>query len=177
MIKITTQQIALASLLIALCVIVPFLFHLIGLGAMFLPMFVPILLAGFFIEFPAAMLVGLLGPLASALATGMPPLFPTGVSMIAEGMVAAGVASLLFHSRRASLWLTLPLAIIAERVTRLLMIFLIFPLLGLPAREWSMIEITITLPGITLQLFLIPLVLFMLWKTKVIRRKLWWKIS
>ncbi len=175
--KISTQQITLTSLFIALCVIVPFLFHLLGLGAMFLPMFVPILLAGFFINFPTAILVGLLGPLASALATGMPPLFPTGVSMIAEGTVAAGVASFLFQSKKFSLWLSLPLAIVVERITRVIVIYLIFPLFGLPAREWSIIEITFTLPGIALQLFLIPLVLFMLWKSKVIKRKLWWKIS
>jgi hypothetical protein len=175
--KIPTQQITLTSLFIALCVIVPFIFHLVGLGMMFLPMFLPILSAGFLIEFPVAVLVGLFGPLASSLATGMPPLFPTAVSMIAEGTVAAGLVSFLFHFKKISLWLTLPVALVAERITRVIMIFLILPLFGLPAREWSIIEITITLPGIALQLILIPLVIFMLWKSKIIKRKLWWKIS
>ena len=73
--KINTKQITLTSLFIALCVIVPFLFHLVGLGAIFLPMFLPILLAGFLIEFRFALLVGLLGPLTSSLTTGMPPFF------------------------------------------------------------------------------------------------------
>jgi hypothetical protein len=175
--KITTQQITLTSLFIAMCVIVPFLFHLVGLGMMFLPMFLPILLAGFLIEFPFALLVGLLGPFTSSLATGMPPFFPTALSMTAEGMVAVGVASYLFHTKKFLLWLALPVAIIGERITRVIMILLIFPIFGLPAKEWSIVEITTTLPGIALQFTLIPLVLFMLWKSKIIERKLWWKIS
>jgi hypothetical protein len=175
--KIRNRQITLTSLFIALCVIVPFLFHLVGLGMIFLPMFLPILLAGFLIEFRFALLVGLLGPVTSSLATGMPPFFPTAISMTAEGMVAASVASFLFYTHKKSLWLALPVAIVAERITRVIMILLIFPIFGLPAKQWSIIEITATLPGIVLQLFLIPLVLFMLWKSKIIERKLWWKIS
>lgn len=175
--KINTQQITLAAMFIALCVIVPFVFHLAGLGVMFLPMFLPILLAGFVIRFPLAMLVGLLGPIVSALLTGMPPMFLTAVSMMVEGMVAAGVASWLFQSKKMPLWLALPVAILAERITRVAMIFLILPLFGLPGREWSIAEITLTLPGVALQLFLIPLVLFMLWRSNIIKGKLWWKIS
>jgi hypothetical protein len=129
------------------------------------------------IEFPFALLVGLLGPLTSSLATGMPPFFPTALSMTAEGMVAVGVASYLFHTKKFLLWLALPVAIIGERITRVIMILLIFPIFGLPAKEWSIVEITTTLPGIALQFTLIPLVLFMLWKSKIIERKLWWKIS
>ncbi len=61
-----TQQITLIALFLALCIVVPILFHVVGAGAMFLPMFVPIILAAFMIEFPQAILVGLLGPWLSA---------------------------------------------------------------------------------------------------------------
>lgn len=175
--KIQTQQITITALFIALCVIVPFVFHLAGLGMIFLPMFLPILLAGFIIRFPLAMLVGLLGPIVSTVLTGMPPLFPTAVSMMVEGMAAAGVASFMFQARKMPLWLVLPVAVVAERITRVVMIFSILPLFGLPAREWSIAEITLTLPGVVLQLFLVPMVLFMLWRANLIKRKLWWKIS
>ncbi|MDZ7332476.1 MAG: hypothetical protein ONB31_10905 [candidate division KSB1 bacterium] len=175
--KTATQQITITGLFIALCVIVPFVFHLAGLGMIFLPMFLPILLAGFIIRFPLAMLVGILGPIVSSVLTGMPPLFPTAVSMMVEGMAAAGLASFLFQARKMPLWLVLPLAVVAERIVRVAMIFSILPLFGLPAREWSIAEITLTLPGVALQLFLVPMVLFMLWRANVIKRKLWWKIS
>lgn len=169
--KIKTQQITLIALFIALCILVPFLFHLVGLGKMFLPMFLPILLAGFIIEFPAAMLVGLLGPWISALATGMPPLFPTAISMCVEGVVTAGLASYLYHNKRIPFWIGLIVAIIAQRIARIVVLLLILPIFGLPAKALSIADFTISLPGVLLQLLLIPPILIMLWKSKIIERK------
>ncbi len=169
--KIKTQQITLIALFIALCLLVPFLFHLVGLGKMFLPMFLPILLAGFIIEFPAAMLVGLLGPWISALATGMPPLFPTALSMSIEGVVTAGIVSFLYHKRQISFWIGLIVAVIAQRLARVAMLLLILPFFGLPAKALSLADFTYSLPGVLLQLLLTPIILFMLWKSKIIERK------
>ena len=169
--KINTQQITLIALFIALCILVPFLFHLVGLGKMFLPMFLPILLAGFIIEFPAAMIVGFLGPWISALATGMPPLFPTAVSMSIEGFVTAGIASFFYHKRRTPFWIGLTVAIIAQRLARVGMLLLILPLFGLPAKALSFADFTFSLPGILLQLILTPIILFMLWNSEIIERK------
>jgi hypothetical protein len=170
--KINTQQITLIALFIALCILVPFLFHLVGLGKMLLPMFLPILLAGFIIEFPIAMLVGFLGPWMSALATGMPPLFPTALSMSIEGLVTSGLASYLYHQKQISFWIGLIAAIIAQRIARIVMLLLILPLFGLPAKALSIVDFTISLPGVLLQLFLIPIILLMLWKSKIVERKL-----
>jgi len=166
--KINTKQITLISLLIALCLLVPILFHVIGLGKMFLPMFIPILLAGFIIEFPGGMLVGLLGPLVSALATGMPPLFPTAVSICIEGLATAGVASYLYFNRNMGLWISLIAAIFAQRFARILMLLLILPLFGLPAKTLSIVDFTYSLPGIILQILLIPILLKILWGKKII---------
>ncbi|KPL15151.1 MAG: hypothetical protein AMS26_08465 [Bacteroides sp. SM23_62] len=169
--KINTQQITLIALFIALCLLVPFVFHLVGLGKMFLPMFLPILLAGFIIEFPAAMLVGFLGPWISAFATGMPPLFPTALSMCVEGVLTAGWASYLYHQKRISFWFGLIVAIIAQRLARIVMLLLILPLFGLPAKVLSIADFVYSLPGVLLQLLLTPIILFMLWKSKIIERK------
>lgn len=169
--KINTQQITLIALFIAFCLLVPFVFHLVGLGKMFLPMFLPILLAGFIIEFPAAMLVGFLGPWISAFATGMPPLFPTALSMCVEGLVTAGLASYLYHQKRISFWIGLIVAIIAQRLARIVMLLLILPLFGLPAKALSIADFVYSLPGVFLQLFLTQIILFMLWKSKIVERK------
>ena len=169
--KTNTQQITLVALFIALCILVPFIFHLTGLGKMFLPMFLPILLAGFVIEFPAALLVGFFGPWVSALATGMPPLFPTALSMSIEGVVTAGLASYLYHKKQVPFWIALIIAIIAQRFARVAMLYLILPLFGLPARALSIADFAVSLPGVFLQFFLIPLILFVLWKSKIIERK------
>ena len=169
--KIKTQQITLIALFIALCILVPFLFHLVGLGKMFLPMFLPILLAGFIIEFPAAILVGLLGPWISALTTGMPPLFPTALSMSIEGLVTSGLASYLYHKMQIRFWIGLIVAIIAQRLARIVMLLLILQLFGLPAKALSIADFVYSLPGVLLQLLLTPIILFMLWKSKIIEQQ------
>ena len=53
------------------------LFHLAGgMGVVFLPMHLPVLLAGFFLGPRFGLLVGIITPLLSSLLTGMPPLLP-----------------------------------------------------------------------------------------------------
>jgi len=167
----TTKQITLTSLFLALCIIVPMLFHFIGAGAMFLPMFLPILLAGFLIEFPLAILVGLLGPWISALITGMPPLFPTALIMSVEGLTAAGIISYLYHQKKLNFWICLIAGILMERVSLVIMGFTIAPLLGLPGELFSIYKLTESLPGVLLQLILLPIILKMLWKFQVVPKK------
>lgn len=164
--KISTTQITLVALFWALCIIVPVVFHSIGAGAIFLPMFLPILLSGFIVKFPLAMFVGLLGPWLSALATGMPPVFPTAPIMSLEGMVAAGVASWLFQIRKWNLWPSLICAIFAERITYVIMVYLLSPLLGLPPKVLSTTALVSSVPGVLLQLFLIPILLYTIWRIK-----------
>lgn len=165
--KIRTQQITYIALFLALCVIVPIIFHAFGGGAMFLPMFLPIVLSAFLIQFPYAIIVGLLGPWISGLATGMPPLFPTALIMSIEGIVAAGVVSWLYHKHRISPWISLVIGIFAERVAYFITIYSFGPLLGLPPKMLSTAAIIYTLPGVLLQLFLIPVLLKTIWKIKL----------
>ena len=169
--KTSTNQITLISLFLALCVIVPVIFHFIGAGAMFLPMFLPILLAGFLIEFPFAILVGLLGPWISALITGMPPLFPTALIMSVEGLTTVAIVSYLYHKKNLSFWICLISGIIMERVSLVIMGFTFAPLLGLPGELFSLFKLTESLPGLLLQLILIPIILKMLWKFQILPKK------
>jgi len=168
--KINTRQITLIALFVALCVLIPLLFHAAGLGKMFLPMFIPILLAGFVLEPSAALRVGFAGPWISSLLTGMPPMMPTALSMSVEGMVTAGLASYLYHSKKVSFWICLILAIVGQRLARIVMLFIILPFLGLPARSLSLADFTYSLPGIIVQLVLIPVIVNILWKLKFMER-------
>lgn len=43
-----TRNIVLSALFIALGIIIPILFHAVGMGSVFLPMHIPVILAGFF---------------------------------------------------------------------------------------------------------------------------------
>ena len=160
--KTTTRDIALVGLLIALAIIVPIFFHAFGLGKMFLPMFLPMLIAGFFLDPFPAMIVGFLSPLISSLITGMPPLVPTTPLMCVEGLALAGVSSYLFRKKKCSLMLSLISAILAERVVLIAAIFVVAPLFNLPPEAISVAALTMSIPGIILLLILVPLLVVLI---------------
>ena len=83
-----------AGAFIALAVILPALFHAAGLGARFLPMFVPIMTAVLFLRPGYSFLAAVLSPLVSSVITGMPPLYPPVVVLMAlEGLVIIAVCA------------------------------------------------------------------------------------
>ena len=84
----------LSGLFIALGVIVPILFHMVGLGSFMLPMFWPLCLGAFMLSPAFAILIGILTPLISMLLTGMPPA-PVSYLMAPELAVACGLISML----------------------------------------------------------------------------------
>ena len=85
MVRASTRQVVLAGLFVALGLIMPFLTAQVpALGARFLPMHLPVLLAGLVIGGPLGLLVGLVTPLLRSVLFGMPPMFPTAVAMAFE---------------------------------------------------------------------------------------------
>jgi hypothetical protein len=159
--KNSTREIVRVSLFISLAIVVPLVFHFLGLGSLLLPMFLPILLAGFFLKPVQAMIVGFFSPWLSTFLTGMPPLLPTAPLMSLEGIVMAGIVSLLYHRHRRSIWLSLILALLAERLVLVLAIYLIIPLFNLPPGLITIAALTQTLPGIAVQLILVPLLVLL----------------
>jgi riboflavin transporter FmnP len=91
--KNTIRQITLAGLFIAIGLILPMAFHVLGPGTTFLPMHIPVLMAGFSLGLPMALLVGILTPILSSLLTGMPLIFPVLPFMILE----LGTYAILAH--------------------------------------------------------------------------------
>jgi len=59
--KYSGPNLLLGGLFLSLALVVPILFHAIGLESAFLPMFFPIIIAGFLVAFPVA--VGLVSTL------------------------------------------------------------------------------------------------------------------
>ena len=86
-----TKDLVFAALCVALGLIVPQVFHLIpfvgavpNLGGVFLPMHIPVLLCGFLCGWKYGAVCGAVVPFLSSIATGMPVMWPQGVSMIFE---------------------------------------------------------------------------------------------
>ena len=64
-----------AAFFVAIAVLVPVIFHVVGgLGKVFLPMHIPVILCGFICGPYFGLLCGVIAPILSAMITGMPVL-------------------------------------------------------------------------------------------------------
>ncbi|MQY61317.1 ECF transporter S component [bacterium] len=155
--KYSGRDLLLGGLFLALALVLPFFFHAVGLGSVFLPMFYPIIIAGFLVAFPVAVVVGFISPLTSSLLTGMPPLFPPiAFIMMAEGVVLAGIPALLYQKSKIKVLPTLIITIFAERLVLLAAVVLSAKWLDLPEGVLGLASLLRGLPGIIIIFIIIP---------------------
>ena len=165
--SVTAQGVA-AIIAILAVLAVPQVFHWLGKvsgagtapGIAFSPMHFPVIIAGFLAGPVVGAISGLLGPAASHLLYGM----PRGVQlplMMAE-LFGYGLAAGLLRKANMPLLAKTVIAMLAGRVLRMLLCMVFFYILGnakvAPFGIWS--SIPQCLPGIVLQLVLIPLIVF-----------------
>jgi len=154
------RELALAGLMGALGLLLPIAFHALGWGGkVFLPMHLPIVVAGFLVSPATAISLGIVVPLLSGALTGMPPLAPPiAVLMAGELAVKAGTTSLLYRSLRAPMWLALPVAIVADWAVLALAVSLAADFFAIKASPFQYVwaAILIGLPGTILQLVAVP---------------------
>ena len=150
---------AYTALLIALGVLLPMIFHQIGIaGKVFLPMHFPVIIAGFLLGPLSGVLVGFFSPALSFLLTGMPP-FPLVLAMVPELMTYGTVSGWLHERLELDVWIALPVAIVTGRVVLGLAWWVLFHILELPVPPVVFVigGLVTGLPGIIGQLVLIPL--------------------
>ncbi len=145
------------AMLLALALVIPAIFHAINLGSSFLPMFYPILAAGFLTELPVALAVGFLSPLLSSFLTGMPPLFPPiAFIMMAEGLFLAGLPALLHQKKKLKIWPSLFLTLLVDRAVLLVAVLITAKWLSLPEKVLGLASVVHGLPGIIILLTIFP---------------------
>jgi len=147
-----------ASVLLALGIVLPSLFHLSGIpGQVFLPMHIPALLGGFLLGSGESFLLGVVLPPVNFLVSGMPP-FPNFLVMMGElGMY--GLASSLFFRRLR--WGIVPSLFGAMLLGRAVAIFGYFVLFAILGRGFNVLALlqslfVVSLPGIAIQLVAVP---------------------
>lgn len=159
-VKLDTRRLCAAALLLAIGLLLPQVFHMVGgraAGSVFSPMHLPVLVCGLLLGPFWGCGVGLLTPLLSSLLMSMPPmaLMPFMVCELAVYGLTTGLLS-----KRLPLYPALIAAQIAGRAAYALALFVGGTLLGVPcAAPASVLTSVVTgLPGIVLQLVLVPLV-------------------
>lgn len=169
------RKMIVSALFMALGVILPFFTGQIPqVGSMLLPMHLPVLLCGFLCGWRYGMLVGFFTPLLRSAMFGMPPMMPTAAAMAFElatyGAVSGllGRSSILRRSRKLGeagiVYVSLIGAMLAGRVV---WGAVSIPLYGAVGSSFTL-SIFLTgafvgaVPGILLQLLLIPVLLLAL---------------
>lgn len=169
--KSTTLQLVLAAMFAALGVLLPMVIHPFGMsGAVLLPMHIPVLLCGFMIGWKYGALVGLIVPLLSSFFTGMPPIFPVAIAMSLE-LAAYGFAA-GYLSEKFNVIVSLVGAMLAGRAVMGIANLVLLGIAGKPYAFSGFISgaFVTALPGIIIQLILVPVIMVALKKTKVLER-------
>jgi len=164
-----TTELIYAGLFVAFGLILPQLFHLFGgTGPIFLPMHIPVLLAGFFLGARSGLLVGLLTPILSSLTTGMPAI-PILYFMIFELMTYGFLAGYLYNNRKLNIIVSLLIAMIGGRVALAIVVFSLQALLGLKLSPMGYLTgaVTTGVPGMLIQVVMIPAVVKLMDKAGV----------
>lgn len=166
------KKLVFAAACAALCLVLPMAFHAIpNAGQVILPMHIPVLLCGLVCGWPYGGVCGLVGPLLSSVITGMPPaaMLP---SMMVECCAYGFVSGLLMKHVRTGkavtdLYISLVSAMIAGRVVAGFAKAWIFTP-GISPFAWVSTSLVSGIPGIVIQLVLMPLVVTALTRARLI---------
>lgn len=162
----------LAALFLALAMVLPFLTGQIpNIGSMLCPMHVPILLCGFICGGVRGFAVGATAPLLRSLIFSMPPLFPTALCMafeLAAYGAAAGVLYKIFAKKKRYIYLTLIISMIIGRLVwgAAMLVCMGVSGGGFTASAFVSGAIINALPGIALQIILVPVLVMVYGKTQ-----------
>ncbi|MBO5727458.1 MAG: ECF transporter S component [Oscillospiraceae bacterium] len=164
------KNMVLAALFLALSYVLPyFTGNIPQIGAMLLPMHLPVLLCGFVCGAPWGLVVGLIAPVMRSILTGgFPPMFPTAVAMAFELGAYGFVSGLLYRRLPKSLG-GIYAALICAMVSGRILWGVVMALITLRGGTFTFAAFvagafTNAVPGIVLQLVAIPAIVFALHK-------------
>lgn len=166
-------KLTVTAICIALCLILPQAFHSIpNAGNVFGPMHIPVLLCGLTCGPVYGLVCGLLGPWLSSLITGMPPAAVLPPMML-ECAVYGLTGGLLFKIKCTkkvylNLYISLIGAMLLGRIVAGLGKALVFASGTYAFKAWATAYFVTSLPGIILQLLIIPNLVFALMKAGLI---------
>ena len=172
--KETLQNIVFTSMLFSIGLFLPFLTGQIPeIGNMLLPMHLPVLLCGFACGYKYGIFLGAVLPLMRSLIFGMPMLFPSAVTMSFE-LAAYGFLTgfiYLFFQRKdlPAVYISLVSAMILGRIVKGFASALCYGIAGKSYGFALFISGAFleAIPGIILQLILIPAILLALKRASV----------
>ncbi|MGN0159250.1 MAG: ECF transporter S component [Brotaphodocola sp.] len=172
-----SRMMVLAAMFLALGMIMPFLTGQIpGIGSRLLPMHIPVLICGFVCGWKYGLLVGFIVPILRSALFGMPPMMPTAAAMAFElaayGAVTGGLYTFVSRRKASGVGAVYTALIGAMLVGRLVWGLVSIPLYGMVGNAFSISMFAAgaflnAVPGIILQLVMIPMIVMALKRAKM----------
>ena len=167
-------KLILAALFLALAYVMPFLTGQIPeIGSMLCPMHIPVLLCGFICGAPWGLVVGFAAPILRSFTLGMPPMFPTAVCMAFELATYGAVAGFMhrfLQRKKGYIYCSLLISMIAGRIVWGIAMFICMGINGgiFTFSAFLAGAFTNALPGIIVQIVLVPILVMLLDNRKVL---------
>ena len=158
----------LSAFFLALAYVMPFLTGQIPeIGSMLCPLHIPVLLCGFICGWPWGLAVGFFAPLLRSFMLGAPMLFPKAICMAFE-LAAYGTVTGLMHKllprKKPYIYCSLLTAMLVGRIVWGVAMFICLGINGNSFTFGAFLAgaFTNAIPGIIIQLVLIPIIVMML---------------
>lgn len=164
------KKLILSAMFMAFAFVLPFLTGQIPqIGSMLCPMHLPVLLCGFFCGAPYGAIVGFIAPLFRSFVLVMPPMFPTAICMAFEMATYGLIAGLLYKALPNKKWSVYVSLIGSMVIGRIVWGIVMFTCMGFDTDKFGFAAfisgaVTTAIPGIVLQIVLIPILVFTLKK-------------
>lgn len=171
----SVKKLTLTAMFMALGIVLPFFTgHVPQIGSMLLPMHIPVFLCALICGEKYSTPMAFILPLFRSFLFGMPPIFPTATAMAFELATYAFVAGFIYtHSKWQCSKMLLKSIVIAMIAGRLVWGIVMAILMGISGNAFTFNAFLAgallnAIPGIVLQLLLIPAVMIALNKTKLV---------
>ena len=169
------KKLTLTAMFLAIGLLLPFLTGQIQqIGSMLLPMHLPVFLCALICGWRWGVPMAVILPLLRSLIFGMPPLYPTALAMAFELAAYAFIAGFLFERAKkqgiVSLYVSIVAAMIGGRIVWGIVQVILLGLAGNPFTFEAFLAGAIlnAIPGIIVQLILIPVIMIALDRTKLV---------
>jgi hypothetical protein len=157
-VSIPPRELAFGGLFGAAAMALPVLFHLVQLGHVFMPMYIPLMALPFFVRGRMAAMTAFVVPILSALVTGMPPLMPpVAPVMTVELSIMAGLLAVV-RQRWPSVSPVILLApvLVLGRILNAGVMYVVAMVLDLPAGFIAGISFIAGWPGLAVMMIVLP---------------------
>jgi thiamine transporter ThiT len=173
--KSSVLRLVYAALCLALGMVLPLVTGGIPqIGQALSPMHLPVIICGFICGPWYGLIVGAISPLLRFAIFGMPPLMPVGIAMAFELAAYGLVSGILYHVMKKNIlniYINLVITMIIGRIIGGIANSIVLGVMGKGALTFSSFIAAYfvgTLPGIIVQLILIPIIVIALQKAKLI---------